>query len=355
MTKAKNDEEYHKTLRWWRILSSIALCNIFMWFYSIAILRRNNDTTTPHPHVDPNAHSHQYYHLVLSGVYVFVCAYRSFLPRIDLERYCLFDTKYSSIVLGRAAATVAEVSFSAQVALFMYNLGGKYHHPNIQCFALFIVPCITVAQCFCWCGVLTLNRKFFGCLLILSFLVKHHDIIIYIHRFIHSFIFIHPIILSFFQINSDFYHAVEESIWAIMSAILACSLLSIGIDQYAYTHNNNNLPFISAILVGSMASTLFFLYMITVDVPMYLRRWRDGMEQKKKHAKKKQSKSSSSTTTTTSLEQQNMLNMGRSMWKDALERRVVTQSWNVWKEESVWLTCYFSSGVWLSLMLVHIP
>jgi len=41
---------------------------------------------------------------------VFVCAYRSILPRIDLERYCLFDTPWSNVVLGRSAATIAEVS-----------------------------------------------------------------------------------------------------------------------------------------------------------------------------------------------------------------------------------------------------
>ena len=41
--------------------------------------------------------------------------------------------------------------------------------------------------------------------------------------------------------------------------------------------------------------------------------------------------------------------------RDALRRRVVTKSWDVWKEKTVWLTGYFSSAVWLSLLFIHLP
>ena len=41
--------------------------------------------------------------------------------------------------------------------------------------------------------------------------------------------------------------------------------------------------------------------------------------------------------------------------KDAWSRRVVTKSWEFWHEEALWLTGYFSSAVWLSLLFVHMP
>src|SRR6516225_1303607 len=61
--------------------------------------------------------------LLLCAAYVFGCAFRSFLPRADVQRICLFDTWLSSVVIGRSVATVAEVCFAAQWAIFLYQLG----------------------------------------------------------------------------------------------------------------------------------------------------------------------------------------------------------------------------------------
>jgi hypothetical protein len=38
---------------------------------------------------------------------------------------------------------------------------------------------------------------------------------------------------------------------------------------------------------------------------------------------------------------------------DALQRRVVSHSWEVWQGEVVWMTLYFSVAVWFSIWLVH--
>ena len=40
--------------------------------------------------------------LFLCAAYVFGCAFRSFLPRADVQRICLFDTWLSSVVIGRS-------------------------------------------------------------------------------------------------------------------------------------------------------------------------------------------------------------------------------------------------------------
>src|SRR4051812_26744156 len=44
----------------------------------------------------------------LCAAYVFGCAFRSILPRADIQRICLFDTWLSSVFVGRSVATVAE-------------------------------------------------------------------------------------------------------------------------------------------------------------------------------------------------------------------------------------------------------
>lgn len=99
---------------------------------------------------------------VLSGIYVLVCAFRSFYPRIDLERYCLFDTPLSSVVLGRTSATVAEICFSAQCALLIHDLGILLGASSIIFVSYLIVPIIACAQLFCWYAALTLNHFWHG-------------------------------------------------------------------------------------------------------------------------------------------------------------------------------------------------
>ena len=50
--------------------------------------------------------------LLFCAGYVFGCAFRSFLPRADVQRICLFDTWLSSVFVGRTVATVAELASS---------------------------------------------------------------------------------------------------------------------------------------------------------------------------------------------------------------------------------------------------
>ena len=281
--------DVHLTLRWWLLLSTIAIINIGIWMFSYLKLTSHDDTSSSDvshqtSHNNRNeAHPYQRYHLFLSGIYVFVCAYRSFLPRIDLERYCLFDTRLSSIFLGRLSATIAEVSFSAQIALYLYHVGEVYGHPLTQWLALGLIPLIVIAQCFCWCGVVTLNHL---------------------------------------------YHAIEESIWAISSLFIGMAMAALAIYQ---PHSCLRVG-----VAGTICCLLFFLFMVIVDVPMYVRRWKLGKQNMMQSKEKKRI----------------YMNMVEGSF-DSIERRVVTKSWKVWKEETVWLTLYFSTAVWLSLLLIH--
>ena len=44
--------------------------------------------------------------VLLCAAYVFGCAFRSVLPRADVQRICLFDTWFSSALVGRSVATL---------------------------------------------------------------------------------------------------------------------------------------------------------------------------------------------------------------------------------------------------------
>ena len=296
----EGEEKHRNTLLWWATLCVISMFNMAVWLYSYRTLSlafvELDDAGDGQQHY---YYSYQQSHLVLSGIYVFVCAYRSFLPRIDLERYCLWDTPLSSIFLGRSAATVAEICFAGQMALFLHRLGTVHDHPYSIYLSYVLVPAITMAQCFCWCGVITLNHL---------------------------------------------YHAIEESIWAIGALFVAVEMGSLVL----YHPENQYLCKIG--LLGCVMCLSFFWFMITVDVPMYLHRWQEGLMETSVVKM-----NVGMTFTRIALPPRPCRMTSMDGGRDALRRRVVTKSWDVWKEETVWLTGYFSSAVWLSLLFIHLP
>src|ERR1700737_3772173 len=95
--------------------------------------------------------------LLLCAAYVFGCAFRSFLPRADVQRICLFDTWLSSVVAGRSVATGADVCFAAQWAIILHQLGTMTGADTTLNAASVIVPLIIIAECFSWYAVLTTN------------------------------------------------------------------------------------------------------------------------------------------------------------------------------------------------------
>ena len=102
-----------QTRRWWTGLRLISCLNLALWgglFFTGA--------ATPTQ-------------LTLSGIYVAVCAFRSFLPRIGLERVVLVDHWLSSIFLGRSLATVAEMAFTAQLAILLVALAPLSSEPAL--------------------------------------------------------------------------------------------------------------------------------------------------------------------------------------------------------------------------------
>jgi hypothetical protein len=66
------------TLRWWQLFRAVSVGNIVLWSLAAWGLVQESDV-------------YQSTQLALSGFFVAACAFRSVLPRIDLERMCLWD------------------------------------------------------------------------------------------------------------------------------------------------------------------------------------------------------------------------------------------------------------------------
>jgi hypothetical protein len=129
---------------WLGTLAALAALNIGLWIW----IARSASLHTSYGEAQ----------LLLSGVYVAVCAFRSLFPRVDLERVCLWDTWLSGVLLGRTAATVAEFCFALQCSLFAQRLSDITGMPLLAAVAHTFVPLVIVAELFCWYAVLSLNH-----------------------------------------------------------------------------------------------------------------------------------------------------------------------------------------------------
>jgi len=114
---------------WWTILSTISVFNVCLWYYSaVEIL----------PHRSSN--KFQFQQILLSSGYVFGCAFRSVMPRADVQRICLIDSWFSNVLVGRCVATVAELCFAAQWALVLHTIAMKLQSPYDVMISKFIFP-----------------------------------------------------------------------------------------------------------------------------------------------------------------------------------------------------------------------
>ena len=198
-----------QTRRWWRLLkvASVGQCLACIGLL-FAVAPRD---------------SAQAYQLALAAIYTAVCAFRSFYPRVDLERTVMVDHPLSSIVLGRSAATLAEVAFAVQLALFAHRLAADVGSAWMALVSVGLVPLIATAQVCCWLGVLTLNHR---------------------------------------------WHAAEEALWGVMVISLGTGL--------ALSASSLSASWQILCLFGVLSCATAAWVMLIVDVPMYLARARQG-------------------------------------------------------------------------------
>src|SRR3982075_2546037 len=252
---------------WWSLLTLVSAVNIAVWFLLYRQLHQQ-------PTSNPGSASGIELMLLLCAAYVFGCAFRSFLPRADVQRICLFDTWLSSVVVGRSVATVAEICFAAQWAIILHQLGRTTGADTTLNAAWVIVPLILIAECFSWYGVLTTN--YLG-------------------------------------------NAIENSIWAV-----AFFIVGIGLCRLLPEFDG---PARVVLIIAIIGIAGYLAFLMTIDVPMYLGRWRAGVADGSKHLGPLEG------------------------LRDVSTRWVVTHDLAEWKDEIAWMSLYFSAAVWASLAL----
>jgi hypothetical protein len=252
---------------WWGLLTLVSGANIAVWFLLYRQLHER-----PASRLDGTSGIEVM--LFLCAAYVFGCAFRSLLPRADVQRICLFDTWLSSVVVGRLVATVAELCFAVQWAIVLQQLATMTGADTTLRIAWAVTPFILIAECFSWYAVLTTN--YLG-------------------------------------------HAIENSIWAV-------AFFAIGIGLCRLLPDFDG-PIRLVLVVAIVGIAGYLTFLVTVDVPMYLGRWRAKLADGSK------------------------LLRPLDGLRDVSTRWVVTHDLAEWRGEIPWMSLYFSAAVWASLAL----
>lgn len=197
---------------WWTWLTFVALFNIALWFTAARWLRQSE------PDAQTRLRRRQ---LVLAGVYVFITAFRSILPRADVQRICLVDSFLSSVFIGRTVATIAELCFAIQWALFVRELADRTGVRSAGAISRVLVPLIVWAEISSWYAVLTTN--FLG-------------------------------------------NAIEQSTWTLCGVLIAIAYVRV------WPRADGALR--RFLLRTAAVIACFVTFMCTVDVPLYFTRWR---------------------------------------------------------------------------------
>ncbi|MBV9724183.1 MAG: hypothetical protein JO299_03315 [Gammaproteobacteria bacterium] len=186
--------------------------NVALWWLCAVAVTRGHGSIPRE--IDAASHLQ----LLLSAGYVAGCAYRSFLPVIDIPRIVLVDSRVSSVLIGRSVATVAELCFAAQWALVLHRAAALVGSPLVLAVSLTLVPLILLAELCSWYAVLTTGQRA---------------------------------------------HAAENSLWGLAAALAVASMFVIGPQHLPALY----IP----VIAGGVAYVAFIFF---YDVPMYWSRWR---------------------------------------------------------------------------------
>jgi len=116
-------------------------------------------------------------------------------------------------------------------------------------------------------------------------------------------------------------HVFENSIWGITAALVVASMLMIGPHRLA-----NLYP---PMIAWCIAGTAYVAFMFFFDVPTYWSRWLADEASGRHYLR---------------------ISQGA---VDVCRRWVVSYRWEDWKNEVLWMSLYFTFGVWSSVSLVY--
>ncbi|WP_229266547.1 hypothetical protein [Leptospira sp. severe_002] len=201
---------------WWMFLATVSTVNIALW---LVLYRQYQKPFGAQRDLFPIKLM-----LWLCAAYVFGCAFRSFIPRADVQRIVLFDSWISSVMVGRSIATIAEVCFVVQWAIVLRYLGRMTKSDTVLNVSKVIVPMILVAEICSWYAVIT--TSYLG-------------------------------------------NTVENSIWAVAFSLIGVALVRLMVEFRSLARIALGLSLVGvAIYVG---------FLFAVDVPMYFGRWQADM------------------------------------------------------------------------------
>ena len=119
------------------------------------------------------------------------------------------------------------------------------------------------------------------------------------------------------------WHAVEELLWSIMVGLVATGLVLY------WRHTAGDLPI--WVPIGLIACAGTAVLILAVDIPLYITRWRIGKRAGLRY-----------------------LRVVEGLKYAAIVRRRVTQTRDAWRKEVLWMSLYFSAGVWVSLGIIFV-
>ena len=202
---------------WWTFLVAVSAMNLALLFGLRRLYRANPfGATNATFAAEPVA--------LLSAVYVMVCAFRSFLPRADVERICLFDTWLSSVLIGRSVATLAELCFALQWVIVIRALGRIAHSDTAKNIAALIVPLIVLAEACSWYAVI--STDFLG-------------------------------------------NVLENSLWTVAFALVAIAFARLAASFHGIAR--------WTIVATAAGAAGYVIFMVGIDVPMYAQRWQAAL------------------------------------------------------------------------------
>lgn len=123
--------------------------------------------------------------------------------------------------------------------------------------------------------------------------------------------------------TSNLGHVFEESLWALSATLMVASLL-VAWPRWRSPHR-------TAVVALSAIGLGYVLYMLLMDIPLYAGRWLASEAAGTRY-----------------------LTFSEGL-RDISHPHAISYAFEVWRHEFVWMSLYFSVGVWASIALIHSP
>jgi hypothetical protein len=199
----------------WRFgLCVVAAVNVLAWVLAGAALKQARSG------LSADTYAVRRLQLCLSAAYVFGCAFRSAMPVFDIPREVLTDSWLSSVAVGRSVATVAELCFAGQWAVFLLQCARTTGSRFVRIASLAVVPMIALAESCSWYAVLTTD-------------------------------------------NAG--HVAENSLWGLTAAMVLCSMAAVRAEWKPERRR--------MLLAWCVTGAAYVAFIFLADVPGYWLRW----------------------------------------------------------------------------------